>query len=76
VDPKDAPKIAHIPIWVFHGDRDMAVKYSFSKNMVTALKKQGSKVKFTTYEGVGHNSWTRTYNNPKLYEWMLQQKLN
>ena len=22
----------------------------------------------------GHDSWTESYNNPELYEWLLQQK--
>ena len=40
--------------------------------MVEALKKSGSKqVVFTIYPGVGHNSWSRAYKNPKLYKWFL-----
>ena len=70
-----AAKIAHIPTWVFHGDADTTVKYSYSEKIVAALKKNGSTVKLTTYKGVGHDAWTRTYKDPQLYEWFLQHKL-
>ena len=29
-------------------------------------------VKFTLYPDADHDSWTRTYNNPELYEWFLK----
>jgi predicted peptidase len=32
-------------------------------------------VKFTVYPGVGHDSWTESYNNPALYEWFLSYPL-
>jgi hypothetical protein len=31
-------------------------------------------VEFTRYPEAGHDSWTETYNNPKLYEWFLSHK--
>ena len=33
-----------------------------------------TEVRFTIYPGVGHDSWTQTYANPQLYEWLLQHK--
>ena len=33
-----------------------------------------SNVKFTVYPEAGHDSWTESYANPELYEWLLQQK--
>ena len=43
--------------------------------MVNALKKVGVKdVKLTVYPEADHNSWTETYNNPELYEWLLKQE--
>ena len=35
---------------------------------------QGGSVRFTVYEGVGHDSWTPAYNDPALYEWLLAQR--
>jgi predicted peptidase len=41
--------------------------------MVEAMKKAGNDVQFTVYPEAAHDSWTETYDNPKLYEWLLQQ---
>jgi predicted peptidase len=41
--------------------------------MVEALEKVNGNVKLTVYSEAPHDSWTRTYNNPQLYEWLLQQ---
>ena len=72
-DPATAAKIKHIPIWTFHGTADRAVPYAATEKMVAALKEVGGNVKFTTYEGVGHDSWTATYNNPEFWSWLLVQ---
>lgn len=73
-NPADAPKLKSIPAWVFHGAKDPVVPLARSEAMVNALKAAGGSVKFTVYPDAGHDSWTETYNNPELYEWLLQQK--
>lgn len=68
--------IKHLPVWAFHGDADGAVPVEESTRLVEALEKQGNeKAKITIYPGVGHNSWTETYNNPALYDWLLSHSL-
>jgi predicted peptidase len=73
-DPIRAKYLAGIPVWVFHGRKDSVVPVERSEAMVEALKKADSPVKFTVYDEANHDSWTETYANPKLYEWLLQQK--
>lgn len=74
-DPKTADQLVDLPIWVFHGDKDGAVKLEQSEKMVHAIKEAGGKlVKLTVYPGVGHDSWTETYNNQEVYDWLLKQK--
>jgi predicted peptidase len=73
-DPKLVGRIKHVPTWVFHGDADTTVSLDQSKKMVEALEAAGGKVKFTVYPGVGHDSWTETYNNPALYDWFLSHR--
>lgn len=64
-----------LPIRVFHGDKDPAVDVSESQRMVAFLKKYGCKdIELTVYPGVGHDSWTQTYSDPKLYDWFLSHK--
>jgi len=61
-----------VPVWAFHGAEDDVVKLEVGQRMVDALRACGGNVRFTVYPGVGHDSWTQTYDNPELYEWFLQ----
>lgn len=83
-------KAAMIPIWTFHGDDDKTVPPDFSKAMTAAINATNPRVKakLTMYPGVGHDSWTKTYNgsgmgtedpsydpfNMDVFEWLLQYK--
>ena len=44
------------------------------EEMVDALKAVGANVQFTIYPEADHDSWTRTYDDPKFYEWLLEQR--
>jgi len=71
---RDKPEaLKTLGIWAFHGGRDPVVPVEESKRMVEAARKAGIKeVELTIYPDAEHNSWTETYNNPKLYEWFLK----
>jgi predicted peptidase len=73
--PDRLKRIKHIPVWAFHGDADDIVPVAATQWLVDSLKEYGGNVKFTTYPNVGHNSWTETYDNPELYEWLLKHTL-
>lgn len=73
-DEQVAYKAVKIPIWAFHGDKDTVVKPSRSRNMVAALEKAGGQPKYTEYPGVGHDSWNQAYADPKLMEWLFDQR--
>jgi predicted peptidase len=73
-DETEAAKLTKIPIWVFHGDKDGAVKVERSRNMIKAIEAAGGKPKYTEYPGVDHDSWTRTYADPNVFEWLFSQK--
>ena len=73
-NPANVRRLATLPIWVFHGDADPTVPVKNSDDMVEALKKANADVKYTRYPGVGHDCWTRSYNNSELFEWMLTHK--
>lgn len=44
--------------------------------MVTAVRALGGNPKLTVYPDLRHDSWTVTYNNPAIYDWLLQHKRN
>ena len=57
-------------------DRDNVVRLADQQKTIKLLEEGGASIKFTVYPGVGHDSWTRTYNNPDFYKWLLSQKRN
>ncbi len=72
-DPKVAARFAGVPLWCFHGADDKVVKVQRSREMIEALKAAGGTPKYTEYAGVQHDSWTPTYSNPEVIEWMFTQ---
>jgi predicted peptidase len=73
-NPDNVCEIKHVPTWVFHGAKDQTVLLERSEDMVNALKACDGNVKFTVYPTATHDSWTETYNNPELYDWLLSHK--
>ena len=71
-DTRKQAAMKSLPIWAFHGAQDTVVKLVESERMVDAAKRAGCKeVELTVYPETQHDSWTETYDNPKLYEWFL-----
>lgn len=73
-DPKDAPLIKDIPMWVFHGAKDKVVDPAKDKEMVDAVIAAGGNPKFTLYPDVGHDSWNAAYSSEEFWKWLLEQK--
>ena len=75
--------LGKVPIWAFHGEDDPTVTPAGSIETLTNLQActnpTAVDAKLTTYPGVGHDSWTTTYDpahqvepGRNLYQWMLQ----
>jgi predicted peptidase len=74
-DPKKAGALRSLGVWAFHGAKDPVVRLVESERMVDALRKAGVReVELTVYPEAQHDSWTETYANPKLYEWLLRHQ--
>lgn len=71
-EPEGVCALKEVPVWAFHGAEDPAVELQNGQEMVDALRACGGNVRFTVYPGVGHDSWTQTYDSPELYQWFLQ----
>lgn len=72
---ENGPALKSLGVWAFHGGKDPVVPLEESQRMIDALKKVGVQdVKLTVYPEAQHDAWTQTYNNPQLYEWLLQHK--
>lgn len=73
-DEATAPRIAHVPVWVFHGSADPVVQPIRSIHMVDALRKAGGHPVFTLYDGLGHAAWVPALSDPGLLEWLFAQR--
>jgi predicted peptidase len=73
-DPAYAPGFKHAPVWAFHGDKDGVVGVHRSREMVAALRAAGGNPLYTEYEGVEHDSWTMTFDNRLLWDWLFAQR--
>lgn len=72
--PQQVSNLRHVPVWAFHGALDTVVPIARSEVMISALEACNGNVKYTVYPDADHDSWTRTYSNPALYDWFLQQR--
>ena len=69
----DAPKLAHLPIWAFHGDEDLAVGVEDDIAMIEAINAAGGDAWLTIFPGERHFIWDRVYADPAVIDWLLAQ---
>lgn len=67
-------RLKNVPVWAFHGAKDRLVPLKESEELVNAVKKQGGNARLTVYPEAGHDSWTKTYNNKEVYDWLLKYR--
>lgn len=68
-----AARLAPLPIWFFHGERDEVFPVEQPRLMVAALKEAGSAVRFTEYAGEGHGLAWLVVRERELVPWLLSQ---
>jgi predicted peptidase len=69
-----ARRLKDLPVWAFHGAKDKVVPLRESEEMVEAIKARGGNAKLTVYPDTGHDSWTESYDNQELYDWLLKHR--
>ncbi len=65
-----------MPIWCAHGEADEVVPISESRSMIERARRAGARVRFTIYEGVGHDSWNPFYSSDEWVDWLLSHRLS
>ena len=63
-----------VPIWMFHGEKDDVIPIESSLFIYEYLKEKNKNIYLTTYPNVMHDSWTMTYENQEVYDWLLSFK--
>src|SRR5688572_12803686 len=64
----------NLPSHFFHGDKDQAVPVTVSREWTKKLNELGSKVEYTEYPGVHHNSWENAYKDEFIFDWFSKFK--
>ncbi len=72
--PIRAGNLKSVPVWAFHGAKDPVVPLSQSQQMTDAVNRAGGSAQLTVYPEAEHDSWTQTYNNPQIYDWLLSHR--
>lgn len=73
--PQKKKALQSLGVWAFHGGRDLLVPVEESQRMTNALMRAGCKdVKLTIYPDLEHDSWTRAYEEPEIWNWFLAHK--
>lgn len=73
-DEYAAKRVAKLPIWLFHGEKDTAVPIAKARKSIEWVTAAGGSVKASIYPDLGHGVWDRAYQDEKLNEWFLEQK--
>ncbi len=73
-DLSKARSLKNVPIWAFHGSKDIEVKPTDHKRMVDAVREAGGRAYFTLLPEVRHNILNVVFGDDALYEWMLNPK--
>ena len=71
-DMENIHKLSELPIWLFHGDRDDVIPLDNSISIYQNLRLVNEHVFLTVYGDVYHDSWTQTYENDDIYDWLLK----
>lgn len=75
-DPVLVKNIIDIPVWAFHGARDMNVPVSGTRDIIEAIKKAGGNPRYTEFPDAAHDIWAEVTQTTELPEWLFAQKLD
>ena len=66
-------EVLKMPVWAFHGLADDVVLPNHTIEMVERLKICNPNLKYSLYEGIGHDVWNQAFVEQTL-QWLLDQK--
>ncbi len=72
-DPLLAQQLTKVPIWAFHGEKDMNVPVSGSRDVIDAIEKVGGKPIYTEFPGKAHDISKEVISTPGLLDWLFAQ---
>ncbi|MBM3451638.1 MAG: phospholipase [Bacteroidetes bacterium] len=77
-DSRDACRLATIPLWIEHGQKDESVPVSESIKIVDAIKKCGDsrKLKFIIDPEANHGALEKIFRKDEFYSWLFSFSKN
>jgi chitodextrinase/pimeloyl-ACP methyl ester carboxylesterase len=66
-----AASIAHIPLWIFQGGRDVNPWPAKTLRYIQQFRNVGADIRYTLYPELGHGTWNKAFNEPDFFTWML-----
>jgi predicted peptidase len=82
-DPSKAAELIHMPIWAFHGAKDVDIPPSGSRDMIQAIKAAGGEPRYTEFPNLGHGAvvWSTVYSTTRdatfvhgFFNWFFAQR--
>lgn len=70
----NAERLKNVPVWAFHGGKDEIVFPEESRKMVEAVNRAGGIARLTIYPENGHDAWSDTYADYRVFQWLLSHK--
>ncbi len=67
-----APNVLHVPVHIFQGGADPVVPPEGARRWVDGFERLGTKIEYTEYPGVGHDSWVNAYADGQVFDWFDQ----
>jgi hypothetical protein len=71
-----APNALNFAVHIFQGGADTTVRPEGTRDFVKLLQDLGTKVEYTEYPGVQHNSWEKAYADEQVFTWFSKFKRN
>lgn len=68
----NATRLVNVNVWAFHGEKDTVVYPEESVKMVESINKAGGNARITLYKDKSHDSWSETYSNYEVFDWLLK----
>ena len=72
--PARAGRAAPVPVWAFHGARDPVTSVRHARALRVAHRGRGGRSRLTVLRGVGHEAWTPTYADARLWTWVWNRR--
>jgi predicted peptidase len=73
-NPVEVCRLEAVPTWIVHGAKDDVIPVEWGREMARRLENCKGNVRWTLDPDAGHDAWTKVYDDPATYEWLLAHR--